>query len=181
MASTDLKLLECGSLPKPGPIGRLVRLVFGILSLYYVYVLWTVRLDLLTGDGGIRSLIWNGILPTLFISSYVVNIGFSRAWKKWPAIIALVIMLGAGVVGYIQSGNLETAILAKSIWSVEVYTFTHLGLSFVLAVMLATPGCEMRAAYHLYSKVTGKPTKEHHCPVGPLNNLDKWEHTRNNK
>jgi hypothetical protein len=181
MASTDLNLLECGSLPKPGIIGRLMRFILGGLSLYYVYGLWVVRLDLLTGAGGIKPLIWNGILPALLLISYVINIGFSRAWKKWPAIIAFIIMLGAGVFGLMQSGNLETVTLARAIWSVELYTFAHLGLSFLLAALLATPGCEMRAVFHLYSKITGKPTKEHHCPVGPLNNLDKWEHARANK
>lgn len=175
MASTDLKLLECGSLPKPGPIGRIVRLAFGVLCLFYVYGLWSVRLDLLTSDLRIRPLVWNGILPALLLISYVVNIGFSRAWKKWPAIIALGIMLGAGVFGYLQSGHLETMLLARTIWSIELYTFIHLGLSFVFATILATPGCEMRAAHHLYSKITGTPTKEHHCPVGPLNSIDKWE------
>lgn len=181
MASTDLKLQECGSLSKPGPIGRLVRLVFGALSLYYIFGLWTIRQDVLTGNGDVQPLIWNGILPALLLISYVVNIGFSRAWKKWPAIIALSIMLGAGVFGFMQSGHVETMILAKAIWSVELFTFAHLGLSFVLAALLATPGCEMRAAFHLFSKITGKPTKEHHCPVDPLNSLDKWEHARANK
>ena len=54
--------------------------------------------------------------------------------------------------------------------------FAHLGYSFVLAGILATPGCEMRATHHLFSILSGKPVKEHHCPVGPLNTIDKWEH-----
>jgi hypothetical protein len=178
MASTDLKLLACGSLPKPGPIGRLVRLTLAVLCLYYVFGLWAARQDLLTDSGGVRPLLWNGILPVMLLISYVVNIGFSRAWKKWPAIIALGIMLGAGILGFLQAGQFETPLLARAIWSVEIYTFIHLGLSFALAALLATPGCEMRAAYHLYSNITGKPTKEHHCPVGPLNNIDKWEYAR---
>jgi len=170
--------LECGSLTKPGPIGRCVRLVLGALSLYYVFGLWTIRQDLLSGSGDVQALIWNGILPTLLLISYVVNIGFSCAWKKWPALIALGLIIGAGIFGFIQSGHLETMILAETIWGLELYVFTHLGLSFVLAAVLATPGCEMRSLYHLYSKITGKPTKEHHCPVGPLNRLDKWEHAK---
>jgi len=41
-----------------------------------------------------------------------------------------------------------------------------------------TPGCEMRAFHHLYTKITGKPTNEHHCPVGPLHPVDQWEAAR---
>ena len=33
---TDLKLDEPGLLPKPGPVGRIVRLLFGLLCLWYV-------------------------------------------------------------------------------------------------------------------------------------------------
>jgi len=32
MATTDLKLEEPGSLPKPGPIGRFVRFAFGAIG-----------------------------------------------------------------------------------------------------------------------------------------------------
>lgn len=35
MASIDLQLEKPGSLPTPGPIGRLVRFAFGVLSIYH--------------------------------------------------------------------------------------------------------------------------------------------------
>ena len=93
MATTDLKLDEPGSLPKPGPVGRIVRLLFGLLCLWYV----------------------NGLIM---------------------AADSLV----AGIVG--------------------------------------TPGCEMRAFHDLYSRTIGKPTKEHYCPIGPLHPIDQWEARR---
>ena len=83
MATTDLTLDEPGTLRRPGPIGRLVRLAFGVSCLYYVYGLWTVREALVAGNGSIRPLVWNGLFFGLFLVSYVVNIGFSRSWKKW--------------------------------------------------------------------------------------------------
>lgn len=175
MATTDLKLENCGTLPKPGPVGRLVRLGFGFLCLYYVYGLWTVRGDLMTNTGSIRPLLWNGIIFGLFLVSYVINIGFSRAWKKWPAFISAALLLTAGGIGYLQSGSIETPLLAHAIHTWAFYVFVHLGVSFVVAAFIRTPGCEMRAFHHLYSLVTGNPTKEHHCPVGPLTPIDTWE------
>lgn len=74
MATTDLKLDEPGSLPRPGPVGRLARLGLGVLCVWYVYGLIQVSGDLTTADGGIRPVIWNGILFGLFLVSYVVNI-----------------------------------------------------------------------------------------------------------
>ena len=79
MATTDLRLDEPGSLPKPGPVGRLARLAFGLFCAWYVKGLIEVTDSLVTSDGHVRTLIWNGILPGLFLVSYVINIGFSRA------------------------------------------------------------------------------------------------------
>ena len=178
MATTDLKLDEPGTLPRPGPIGRLVRLVFAALCLYYVYGLITVSGGLLTSDGSVRPLLWNGIVPGLFLVSYVVNIGFSRAWKKWPAVVSALALGTVALIGYLESGSVETAALARLIWVWELYVFGHLGAAFLIAAVIGTPGCEMRAIHDLYSRITGTPTKEHYCPVGPLHPIDQWEARR---
>lgn len=178
MATTDLKLDEPGTLPRPGPVGRLVRLVFGALCLYYVYGLLTVSGSLLAPDGSIRPFLWNGVILGLFLVSYVINIGFSRAWKKWPAVISAMALGVIALVGYLNSGSIETSLLARSIWGWELYVFAHLGTAFLIATIIGTPGCEMRAYHDLYSRLTGSPTKEHYCPVGPLHPIDQWEARR---
>jgi len=66
MATTDLKLDEPGSLPRPGPIGRLVRLAFGLLGAWFVTGLLDVFNDLLYENGQIRSFMWNGLIFGLF-------------------------------------------------------------------------------------------------------------------
>jgi len=175
MAATDLKLEECGTLPKPGPLGRLVRLLFGILCLYYVYDLWSVRDDLMINEKAIRPLLWNGLIVGLLLVSYVINIGFSRPWKKWPAIVSAMLLAGVALLGYVRTGQLETPLLAHVVHVWELYIFSHLGLAFAVAALIRTPGCEMRALHHLYSVIIGRPTKEHRCPIGPLNQIDNWE------
>lgn len=175
MSTTDLKLDEPVSLPRPGPIGRLVRLTFGALSAYYVFGLLQVSGHLITGEGTIRPLIWNGLLTGLFLVSYIINIGYSRAWKKWPAFISAGAFLAIAGLGYLTAGSLETPLLARSIWAWELYLFSHLGLAFLLSGLIGTPGCEMRAIHDLYTRLTGVPTEEHYCPVGPLHPIDQWE------
>ena len=175
MATTDLKLDEPGSLPSPGPVGRLVRLALGILCLWYVYGLIQVSGNLIAADGSIRLVIWNGIMIGLFLISYVVNIGFSRAWKKWPAVVSATALAIIAGVGYAMAGTIETKLLARGIWIWELYVFSHLGLAFIIAGVIGTPGCEMRAFHDLYSRLTGVPTKEHYCPIGPLHPIDQWE------
>ena len=178
MATTDLKLDEPGSLPKPGPVGRIVRLLFGLLCLWYVSELIAVSGTLIAGGGHVLPLVWNGILPGLFLISYVVNIGFSRSWGKMPAVVSAALLSLTALVGYLSSGTVETTLFARVAWAWELYLFTHLGLSFVLAAVIGTPGCEMRALHDLYSRITGNPTKEHYCPIGPLHPIDQWEARR---
>ena len=178
MATTDLKLDEPGSLPRPGPLGRIVRLAFGVLCLSQVYWLSQVAASLLDADGHIRSVIWNGILFGLFLISYVVNIGYSRDWKKRPAIVSAGVFFAIAAYGYLTVGTIETRLLARFLWVWEFYVFSHLGSAFILSSVIGTPGCEMRAFHDLYSRITGKPTKEHYCPVGPLHPIDRWEARR---
>lgn len=175
MATTDLNLEDPGSIAKPGPIGRLVRLGFGAASLYYVFGLVTVLPNPFSETGAIRPLILNGLLPGLFLVSYVVNIGTSRDLKKWPAILSAGLIISAGLLGYAQTGFIEAIPLARTIQFWELYVFSHLGVCFVLASILGTPGCEMRSLHHLFGLITGTPTKEHVCPVGPLSSIDRWE------
>ncbi len=181
MATTDLKLEAAGSLPRPGPIGRLVRLGFAALCFWYVYSLIQVTNNLIANDEHIRSIIWTGIPFSLFVASYVINIGYSRAWKKWPAIVSGIIFAAIAVYGYTVAGTVETELLAGSAWLLEMYIFSHLGLAFLVAGFIGTPGCEMRAFHDLYSRISGVPTKEHNCPVGPLHPIDQWEAGRSHQ
>ena len=41
--------------------------------------------------------------------------------------------------------GIETAMFARTIWPWEIYLVSHLGLAFLIAGTLGTPGCEMRA------------------------------------
>ncbi|MFQ5534454.1 MAG: hypothetical protein ACE5EM_06495 [Sphingomonadales bacterium] len=182
MATTDLKLDEPGTLPRPGPIGRLARLVLGALCLMYLYDLVGDREQLWAGDTAILPAILQGHIVGFVIGfwliSYVVNIGFSRSWGKKPALVSAIMFgLIAGVGQYGTGGWASPAMgIAAFLWL--VYFFGHLGTAFVLSGALATPGCEMRAFHHLWTMITGIPTKEHYCPVGPLHPLDQWEAKR---
>ena len=174
MATTDLKLDEPGTLPKPGPIGRLVRLAFGLACLYFVADLLRVFGELFDG-AHVHQIIWTGLAMGLFLSSYIINIGYSRAWKKYPAIVSGAIFLLIGIGSFFDSGSFESGMLANTIGIWVLYLFTHLGLAFAIAGVIGTPGCEMRAFHDLFSRITGIPTKEHICPVGPLTPVDQWE------
>lgn len=155
-----------------------MRLAFGASCLWYVISLLQVTGKFFDSDGHIKSIIWNGIIISLFLVSYVVNIGFSKTWKKWPAIISASTLLLIAAAGFLTQGHVETKLLAQAIWGWGLYLFSHLGLAFIVSSVIATPGCEMRAFHDLWSRLTGNPAKEHYCPIGPLHSIDQWEARR---
>ena len=78
------------------------------------------------------------------------------------------------VAGWLVGDSWWTPVLGRYVWLTVFYVFGHLGLSFLLSAVIATPGCEMRAIPHLWTLVTGRATREHYCP-GFLDRVDAWE------
>ncbi len=159
-----------GTLDKPGPIGRVVRLSIATLCLWAVW-----QLAVFSGVGALRSPSWwlaAGF--ALWLAPYVVNIGFGVKWGAWPRVISLALAAAGAIAAYLIAGNVLATpfYLTLNIWM--LYIFTHLGLSFALSAVLATPGCEMRSIPHLLGMITGKKAIEHYCP-GFIDNVDRWE------
>lgn len=176
MPTTDLKLTDKGSLPKPGPLGRLLRLGLAYLVLIgFVYEIWDDRVMLTTGDFEPYGLIWNGILIGLFLVSYIINIGYSRSFKKWPALVTAVGLGLLALYDYSTTGDWTGVAFGTGFFIWSMYLFSHLGVCFLISAIIGTPGCEMRALHDLFSKVSKVGVKEHLCPVGPIQPLDNWE------
>ena len=175
--ATETDFVEAGTLLKPGLIGRLVRLVLGIVCLYFVLGLVVDGLGLVGWKVPTDQRMWFGVLFGLWVFSYVVNIGFTRSWGRNPTAAVVVVAWGIWIVGMVQNGSPWSPALG---WFVRIwllYTYAHLGVSFILSALIATPGCEMRALPHLWTIVTGQDTAEHYCP-GALDRIDRWEAER---
>jgi len=171
----SLDLVEPGSLEKPGLIGRTVRLMLGILCLYGLYELIRIAPDFLYDPIGLLPGLSLMILAAVCIFNYVVNIGFSQNWKRFPLLISLVVIGINALLSYLVEGTPNSPLLGIPILLWLGYFFTHLGISFILASALGTPGCEMRAIPQLIGKVTHRESKEHHCPVSIISGIDNWE------
>lgn len=113
-------------------------------------------------------------LGTFWLTPYVVNIGFTKNWRRAPQWAVLVLAAIALVIDLAVFGTWWAPPLGFLVWAWLVYFSAHLGISFVLSALVATPGCEMRAIPHLWTLTTGRSTKEHYCP-GPLDRIDRWE------
>ncbi len=169
---------EQGSLPKPGLIGRGIRLLLGAWLLSFTYQLAREGpAGLLDTTAPAHWTWWVGVIIGLAVTPYVINIGFTRNWKHWPRVAVLATAGVLIVIDLMAYGTWWAPPLGAFALLWMVYWSGHLGLSFVLSSLIATPGCEMRAIPHLWTVLTGRSTREHYCP-GFIDNIDAWERKR---
>ena len=178
--STEDRFEKQGTLQPPMMLGRIARFLagVGVLSAFYsevdvaiAFVTGTRYMDIVPPQS---PMFWLAVLLAFWVFPYVVNIGFTRRWKRKPQVavagLAAVAML-AGLTLYENwwAPPLEVLLL---VWM--IYTFGHLRFCFLMSGVLATPVCEMRAMPHLWATLTGRATKEHYCP-GLLDPIDRCE------
>ena len=165
-----------GTLIAPGPIGRLARLGWGIFVLWGAFQVvagWQVLVSLDSLPH------WSFLLIAAFVAwrvfPYVVTIGLGLNARYAPLAFGLLAANALGVgLSLWGTGNLWSPPMGWFVGVWFVYTLLHLGVSFLLASAVATPGCEMRAIPHLWSMLRGQPAREHFCP-GHLDRVDRWE------
>lgn len=172
--TTETTFEEQGSLEKPGIYGRLTRLAMGVGLLYVSYPLISDFQHFM--NKGVQ--LYGGNLLALafmfWMLPYVVNIGWSLNSKRMPQVIVMVLSLLLGGIDFINNGVFYGPLLKIFTVTWFFYTTIHLGISMVLAALIATPGCEMRAIPQIWARLTRKKGKEHFCP-GFLNRIDRWE------
>lgn len=173
--SDPLTLVRPGSIARPGTIGRLIRLLMGLLCLYALWMILrhagsTSMLPISTLDK--RLLL---VLVPLCLFNYVVNIGFSKSWGHRPLMVSVGLLGVTATAAFVLTGSVDSPIFGISLNAWLAYFFGHLGLSFTLAALIATPGCEMRAIPELLGRINGRPSPEHACPVSFIGKIDEWE------
>jgi hypothetical protein len=171
-------LVEQGTLARPGPYGRLLRLVLGAACLSAVYQL--LRDGSFVIQSPVTAIPNLAVLLIIEILLFhnVVNIGFGVNWGRRPTCVAVVLLLAAAAVSWLLFGTPNHPLFGAVLWIWVVYFYAHAGVSFVAAAAIATPGCEMRALPELLGKVTGRAAAEHPCPASFIKKLDEWEQRR---
>ncbi len=97
---------EPGSLSRPGPIGRAVRLLMGLLCGYAVVMVLTRGSGMITRQDLNEWAWWPVIALALWLFPPVVNIGFGKAWNRWYLTTSM-LALGAvtAVIGKVAYGS----------------------------------------------------------------------------
>lgn len=153
--------------PKPGVVGRSVRLAFGVGVLLLLGGLlrgwgddlWAGRLPYDLGFGVLIGL-------ALYFTSYVFNIALGLQWGQRPLAGILGGAAVASLVGLAVQGVLPNAWLGIYVWGWLAVFCAFLGPAFLLAAALGTPGCEMRSYAHLRALLRGGDVSSVSCPGG---------------
>ena len=176
--SDPLQLVTQGSLERPGPIGRLTRLALGLVCAYALYELIFYRVNIISTPVTVLPNLTVMVFAAILIMNYVVNIGFGKSWGRWPSYITLIAAAALSGLGWLLFGTPDHPVLGVALWLWLVYFYAHLGFSFLLAAIIATPGCEMRSIPELLGRMTGRAAQEHHCPASFITKIDAWERGR---
>lgn len=174
----ETRSVEQGSLEKPLIVGRLVRFTLGVFMLYGVYQVSVGWPYIIKNGFPLNSIdLWLVSAFAFWVIPPVINIGFSLNTGRLSQWIIVGISLALGAYHFVSEGVVMGYALGVFTVAWVYYLLVHLGFSFFLAAILATPGCEMRSIPQLWTMLTGRATKEHYCP-GFLDRLDRWERER---
>lgn len=158
---------------RPGPIGRIVRLILGLLVLQAAIEAVLRLVDGVSGFPGTDDV---GLLVAIVVAAWltptVYDIGLgTNHGNQWRLVAAAGI--GAAALGGLAIGAPGTGLTIGILVWVAI-TLGWLGVAFLVATVLRTPGCEMRSLPHLASLVLPGERDFVACP-GPLQPLDEWE------
>ena len=166
---------EGEALFRPGPIGRVVRFLLAVLCLDVVVSILMQPSAFVTGRAVEAPGIWIMVALGLWFFPDVVNLGFTTAWTRSVLFTSLTALAGvAALVSWVAFGHTVRPGIGVVVAVWLLYTYGHLGISFLLAAILATPGCEMRSIPQLWTLVSGKSADIRACP-GVLTPIDRWE------
>lgn len=168
--ATNDTFLPHGGISPPGPVGRTVRILLGLGSIYIVYQISQIS----EPRAVTNEVVLAYVAFAIYLIGYVVNIGFGLRLGLLPRLSAVAILAAAGILGWQTEGTIESHALWQVMYWLMAYVYGHLGISFLFSALFATPGCEMRAIPAILGRLTGRRIREHHCP-GPIRMVDKWE------
>lgn len=159
--------------PRPGPIGMAIRVALGIAFVYGMVELVT-KWEVFRENDLIASDFWFITLLTLWLLPDVFKIAFRRSWGIWPTAVVIAGGIGIGVVGYLVSGTIWSTFLAGWVYAADLFVFGAFVVSFPIAIVARSPGCELGAIHWLIARARGEMYARPGCAIG-LDRLDRLE------
>ena len=130
---------EAGTTPKPLPIGRMGRFVFGAAALFYF--VWNIIQVSNRVSSDVPPIgFFVGVAVAWWYFSDLVVMGFSRQWGRWPQAAVLPFVLALVVADLLAYESGWGPPLGWGLFVFAEVFFGYIGLSFVMAAVFAVPG-----------------------------------------
>lgn len=130
-----------GTLPRPGPVGRGVRVFLGLALLYFFAGIVGDFPDLADGVNLASPLAWAGLCYALYAIPDVAGTAFSLSWPARRVRLATGgLLVLAGVVDLVLGGSANGAAFGITFGLLVAVVLGVLGASFLVAAAAATPG-----------------------------------------
>ena len=130
---------QTSALPRPGWLGRSIRLGLAAFFLYFL-----AQIVVGYRPGGSPSprdpLLWVALVYIAWALPEIVNLGFGLHWGRWPRYVFLALLLLGCAVDFVREGAVPGPVLGLVFFPTLAYAFGHLGLSFLVAAIDAAPG-----------------------------------------
>ena len=163
-------------LPRPGPIGLVIRVLLGAASVQGLVALF-VNWESFRERNPIETDFWLITLATVWLLPDVFNITLGQRWRHWPRTLFLAGAAAIALVGYVAMGEIWNPALAAWVYGADLLVMGALVASFPVAVATRSPGCELGAIPWLLARGRGRASQRPACVAG-LDRLDRWESRR---
>ena len=131
---------EPGTIPKPGPAGRIARLLAGLIVLYIFFEAVANFRSFKALTAPRSFFFWLALAVSFFALPDVMNIGFGRRWRRKPQLVVFLLGVLAIVLDVVLYGSVWGPALGLISFLLIAYFTGHLGLSLVIQTVFATPG-----------------------------------------
>jgi hypothetical protein len=172
-------------LPRLGPVGGVVRLLFATLLGSTVVDLWVDREFVFGGPDPVTvapgwvadplSDVSSWLLTALMVWAIYEVAGFV-GWAKVVFAGLGLLGLAAVVVALVTAGTVWAAPVTWLVWGIDVGMAAVVAVTFLGAVVLRVPGCELGVLRRLARRLHRDPEEARpmFCVIG-LHKLDAWE------
>ncbi|HJQ90719.1 MAG TPA: hypothetical protein VJ950_03365 [Acidimicrobiia bacterium] len=183
MQTRETNHLPQGIVHRIGPMGRLVR-VFGAVIMALFAFEWLEAGMTWFGQASTPSNPWIWVVTGLaayYGLHQLPESGFGRPWGERVLATVGGIFVLVAVATLTIHGELWAHPLTISLYGLNVAFLFVVSLSYLVAVFLGTPGCEVGGLGELIRRLRGVPDPANHdamwC-IGGIHCLDQWEANR---
>ncbi len=168
------------TLPRTGPVSRLVRVLYGAVMAWLAFEWLEAGLTWFS-ESTTPANPWIWVVTGLAIYYGLYQLpasSFGAPWGRRVVSIFVTLLAAAAVTALLTQGELWAPPLTWLLYGLDVGLVIVATIAFLVAVVLGTPGCEMGGLAELIRRLRGDSNAEGPeamwC-IGGLHRVDEWE------